>query len=80
MTGGVARYSVAMVSKKRWWHMKYRGSGTASVAFSMADEFFHPQVTNARLVREEQKREAVDLSGAAEPRKKMTISVRKQKK
>lgn len=60
--------------------MKYRGSGAASVAFSMADEFFHPQGANARLVREEQKREAVDLSAAAEPHKKMTISVRKQKK
>jgi len=60
--------------------MKYRGSGTASVAFSMVDELFHPQATNARLVREEQKREAVDLSDAAEPRKKITIRIKRQKK
>lgn len=60
--------------------MKFRGSGTAGVAFSMVDEIFHPQATNAGLIIEEQKSEAVDLFVSEEPHKKITIRMKKKTK
>ena len=41
------------------------------------DEIFHPQAKNASLIREDQKSAAMDLSGSADPEKKITIKIKK---
>lgn len=62
-----------MSSRKRWWQMTRKRSRATSIAFSMVDELFHPQASHAKLIIEEQRIEAVDLSGSADPLKKITI-------
>jgi len=66
-----------VTSGTRWWHLKRRKGAIARLGLSAMDEIFHPQAKNASLIREDQKSAAMDLSGSADPEKKITIKIKK---
>ncbi|HUW78477.1 MAG TPA: hypothetical protein VMV52_06995 [Candidatus Nanopelagicaceae bacterium] len=66
-----------MTDRKKWWHLGRRGRGSVTAAFSMVEELFRPMAAESRQVMEEQKRQALEISGNADGPKKMTIKMSK---
>lgn len=64
--------------RKRWWHFGHPTRGTAGVVFSAMDEMFHGTAKHAQEIREEQRRQAVELFDNEDGRNRVTIDVTKK--
>lgn len=64
-------------ARKKWWQLGHPSKGAAGVVFSAMDEMFHGTAKHAQEIREQQKRQAVELFDNEDGKNRITIDVPK---